>query len=179
VAGGAAPETRSEAQAHRARCADCEQEYRLAERVEQGFGQLPQLFPLQEPVPQLDRMFGAARTVAALTFDPTQPVELALGCQDFKDMLGDFVSEELPVGTLLDGVEHASACRPCGDQLATLQTLQDSLRTLPDLEPPPRMFEQLMARIDAEEAEAGATALEPGKAKKTATARSKLLPVLG
>ena len=47
--------------------------------------------------------------------------------QDFRDMLGDFVSEELPVGTLLDGVEHASACRPCGDELATMQTLQDSL----------------------------------------------------
>jgi len=179
VLGESAPvEMRAEADAHRERCSDCAEEYLLAVRVEQGLGLLPELVPVQETGTQLDRMFASAPG-ADLAFDPTQPVELTVGCQDFRDMLGDFISEELPVGTLLDGVEHASACRPCGDELTAMQTMQDTLRNLPELEPPARIFTQLMARLDAEEAEAPAAEAAPGKVKQLATARSKLLPVLG
>ncbi len=176
-------EMRADADAHRGDCADCEQEYQLAVKVEQGLGILPELFPMQEPSPQIERMFAArldmAGPIVPLAFDPTQPVELALGCNEFKDMLGDFVSEELPVGTLLEGVEHASACRPCGDELAAMQTLQDGLRMMPDLEPPQSIFTSLMARLDAEEASEAATAPEGETAKVKKLARSKLLPVLG
>lgn len=178
----------AEADAHRSACGECDEEYRLALRVEQGLGLLPELFPGQAPEPQMERVWafapaldGASHADAALAFDPTQPVELSLGCQEFRDMLGDFVSEELPVGMLLEGVEHASSCRPCGDELTAMQTMQDGLRAMAELEPPPRMFANLMARIEAEEAVAAEAApeTEAAKVKKLATARSKLLPVLG
>jgi hypothetical protein len=177
----------AEADAHRTACTNCEEEYRLALRVEQGLGLLPELFPGEAPEPQMARMWAVAPALdgashaEALAFDPTQPVELALGCQDFRDMLGDFVSEELPVGMLLEGVDHASACRPCGDELTAMQSLQDGLRALPEMEPPVNMFASLMARIEAEEAEAAAAApeTEAAKVKKLSGARSKLLPVLG
>lgn len=184
VSRDASSEVLVEAEAHRDQCSDCESEYQLAVRVEHGLGILPALSS-DAPSSRLEDLFSApgsfdtARAVMPLAFDPTLPVELSLNCQEFKDLLGDFVSEELPVGTLLEGVEHASACRSCGDELATMQTIQDAFRNMAELEAPTSIFTSLMARIDADEAAEAATEGETAKVRKLSTARSKLLPVLG
>lgn len=175
----------AEAEAHCALCPDCEEEYRLAARIEASLSALPDIVPGDLTGVRVERMLAATtaqlgRNEASFAFDPTQPIQLELSCQEFRDSLGDFVSEELPVGSLLEGLEHASACRPCGDELAAMQTIQDACQSLAEVEPPARIFTSLMARIEAEEAEAAAAATEPETAKKSvrSTAR-KLLPVLG
>lgn len=185
VSGEASTEVQAEAEAHRDRCSECESEYALAVRVEQGLGILLELFPGEAPGLKLERLFslpGDFEMAAAsmpLAYDPTQPVELSLSCHEFSGMLGDFVSEELPVGAMLDGVEHASSCRPCGDELSAMQTLQDELRSLGELEAPASILAALMARIETEDAAEAAADPDAVKVKQAATARSKLLPVLG
>lgn len=178
----ATPEESAEAERHRSACADCEAEYQLAMRMERGLAALAEIAPDSAGASLEDRMFRATaamigRTTLDADFDPTKPVAMGISCREFTDALGDFVSEELAVGMMLEGVEHASECRPCGDQLAELQTIQDACRSLAEVEPPASIWTSLMARIEAEEAAQGEASPDP--AKKTATARTKLLPVLG
>jgi hypothetical protein len=182
----ASPAELAEAEAHRGKCSNCESEYRLAIRVEQGLRVLPEFTPGAALATRMERRSltsAVQATALQVAFDPTQPVEIEVCCQEFRDMLGDFVSEELPVGSLLEGLDHASVCRGCGDELALMQTLQDSCRSLPQLDPPEQIWTQLMTRLDADEATqaAAAPAGESVRARKTArgAARGKLLPVLG
>ena len=178
----ATPEVCEESEQHQAACSECASEYQLAVQVEQGLGILPELDPRTAPGPKLAALMSGGFEVAraaSLAFDPTQPVELSMGCREFTDMLADFVSEALPAGTMLDAVEHASACRPCGNELTAMATMQDACRKLAEVEPPASILTSLMARIEAEEAAAGATESETVEVKKTSTARAKLLPVLG
>lgn len=176
-------EVLAEGEAHRALCSVCDEEYRLAMRTEESLSALPDIVPGEPSASQVERLFAATdagRGEWSLAFDPTQPVQLEISCQEFRDSLGDFVSEELPVGMLLEGVEHASACRSCGDELAVLQTIQDACRSLAEVEPPARIWTSLMARIEAEEAEAASAekSTTTEKARAAVPAR-KLLPVLG
>lgn len=167
----AAADVAAEADEHRSACADCALEYQLAERVEASLGELPELAPAR-----IDRLFaGCEERTRELAYAPA--TASSISCTEFRDELGDFVSEELPVGAMLGGVQHASACHPCGSELSAMQSLQDAFRDLAEVEPPASIWTSLMARIEAEEATAPEA--ETAEAKSPATARSKLLPVLG
>lgn len=168
----AAADVVSRAEEHGSTCADCALELQLAERVEAGLGSLTALSELSDA--RIDQMLAGH---GDLTRDVTYARTASVSCAEFRDALGDFVSEELPVGTMLDGVSHATTCPPCGTELSEMQTVQDALRSLAEVEPPATIWTSLMARIEAEEA--AAPAAETAEATSPATARSKLLPVLG
>ena len=173
VAGQEATEEQvAQVESHRDACAECAEEYQLALRMESA---LPQLFAADAVPERLQQSFLAALP-EGMAFDPTQAVNLAMTCREFCDMVGDFVSEELSVDAMLDGVQHASACRPCGDELTAAQTMQDALRSMGEHEVPASIWASLMTRIDAEEA--AAAEATPATAKKLVPVR-KLAPVLG
>jgi hypothetical protein len=69
-------------------------------------------------------------------------------CARFLSAVSDLVSGEAPPTVVAEADAHALSCTQCATELATAMDIETRLSSMPDLDPPARMWDDLQPRLD-------------------------------
>ena len=130
---------------HPSGCDACRTELLLAQRIEEGLGSLPA--PDGERTRSLD--WGLLAHHPAGDFDPTRPIDLSVGCEEFGSLLDGLIDGRVDREYAAELTAHAGACAPCARLLAVSRRIESGLAALPVFDPPSAIRERVASRIDA------------------------------